>query len=54
MDKPPFSRPAPRSPDTMMDPEGDFDLDDSIDVARHVEELLRRPVDTQWIPHAQS
>lgn len=38
----------------MMDPEGDFDLDDSIDVARHVEELLRRPVDTQWIPHAQS
>ncbi|KAK2536156.1 hypothetical protein Q9233_003365 [Columba guinea] len=43
-----------QNPDTMMDPEGDFDLDDSIDVARHVEELLRRPVDTQWIPHAQS
>ncbi|NXX98914.1 STA5B protein, partial [Centropus bengalensis] len=40
--------------DAVLDPEGDFDLDDTIDVARHVEELLRRPMDSQWIPHAQS
>lgn len=38
----------------MLDPEGDFDLDDTMDVAQHVEELLRRPMDSQWIPHAQS
>ncbi|NXI02723.1 STA5A protein, partial [Pachycephala philippinensis] len=43
-----------QNPDPVLDPEGDFDLDDTIDVARHVEELLRRPVDSQWIPHAQS
>lgn len=43
-----------RSPDAVLDPEGDFDLDDTMDVARHVEELLRRPMDSQWIPHAQS
>ncbi|NWX43816.1 STA5B protein, partial [Steatornis caripensis] len=44
----------PQNPDAVLDPEGDFDLDDTIDVARHVEELLRRPMDSQWIPHAQS
>ncbi|NWX94493.1 STA5B protein, partial [Nothoprocta pentlandii] len=43
-----------QNPDAVLDPEGDFDLDDTVDVARHVEELLRRPMDTQWIPHAQS
>uniref|UniRef100_A0A8C5TRS2 SH2 domain-containing protein n=1 Tax=Malurus cyaneus samueli TaxID=2593467 RepID=A0A8C5TRS2_9PASS len=43
-----------QNPDPVLDPEGDFDLDDTMDVARHVEELLRRPVDSQWIPHAQS
>lgn len=48
------SPPTSRSPDTVLDPEGDFDLDDTMDVARHVEELLRRPMDSQWIPHAQS
>uniref|UniRef100_A0A8C4HTP3 Signal transducer and activator of transcription n=1 Tax=Dicentrarchus labrax TaxID=13489 RepID=A0A8C4HTP3_DICLA len=34
--------------DSMLDADGDFDLDDTIDVARHVEELLRRPVESQW------
>lgn len=34
--------------DTMLDAEGDFDLDDTMDVARHVEELLRRPMASQW------
>lgn len=34
--------------DTGLEPEGDFDLDDTMDVARHVEELLRRPVESQW------
>ncbi|KAG8140045.1 hypothetical protein E2320_002775, partial [Naja naja] len=34
-------------PDSVLDPEGEFDLDDSMDVARHVEELLRRPIDNQ-------
>ncbi|NXN55140.1 STA5B protein, partial [Rynchops niger] len=43
-----------QNPDAVLDPEGDFDLDDTMDVARHVEELLRRPMDSQWIPHAQS
>lgn len=37
----------PRS-DTMLDADGDFDLDDTMDVARHVEELLRRPMANQW------
>ncbi|XP_048416231.1 signal transducer and activator of transcription 5A [Stegostoma tigrinum] len=41
----------PQNPDSMLDPEGDFDLDDTMDVARHVEELLRRPIDNQWLPH---
>uniref|UniRef100_A0A3B4X2Z1 Signal transducer and activator of transcription n=1 Tax=Seriola lalandi dorsalis TaxID=1841481 RepID=A0A3B4X2Z1_SERLL len=34
--------------DSMLDADGDFDLDDTMDVARHVEELLRRPVESQW------
>uniref|UniRef100_A0A3P9KG81 Signal transducer and activator of transcription n=2 Tax=Oryzias latipes TaxID=8090 RepID=A0A3P9KG81_ORYLA len=34
--------------DPILDAEGDFDLDDTMDVARHVEELLRRPVESQW------
>ncbi|XP_069763352.1 signal transducer and activator of transcription 5B-like [Narcine bancroftii] len=41
----------PPNPDSMLDPDGDFDLDDTMDVARHVEELLRRPIDNQWLPH---
>uniref|UniRef100_A0A8C5GTH9 Signal transducer and activator of transcription n=1 Tax=Gouania willdenowi TaxID=441366 RepID=A0A8C5GTH9_GOUWI len=34
--------------DNMLDPDGDFDLEDTMDVARHVEELLRRPMAKQW------
>nr|XP_029480189.1 signal transducer and activator of transcription 5B-like [Oncorhynchus nerka] len=34
--------------DSMLDADGDFDLDDTMDVARHVEELLRRPMENQW------
>ncbi|RXN12830.1 signal transducer and activator of transcription 5B-like protein [Labeo rohita] len=34
--------------DPMLDADGDFDLDDTMDVARHVEELLRRPMESQW------
>uniref|UniRef100_A0A3B3XI36 Signal transducer and activator of transcription n=1 Tax=Poecilia mexicana TaxID=48701 RepID=A0A3B3XI36_9TELE len=34
--------------DNMLDPDGDFDLEDTMDVARHVEELLRRPMANQW------
>ncbi|GAA6082699.1 signal transducer and activator of transcription 5A, partial [Tachysurus ichikawai] len=34
--------------DSMLDGDGDFDLDDTMDVARHVEELLRRPMEGQW------
>ncbi|XP_010841407.1 PREDICTED: signal transducer and activator of transcription 5B [Bison bison bison] len=44
----------PQNPDPVLDNDGDFDLDDTIDVARRVEELLGRPMDSQWIPHAQS
>ncbi|XP_067824987.1 signal transducer and activator of transcription 5B-like isoform X1 [Heptranchias perlo] len=44
----------PQNPDSMLDPDGDFDLDDTMDVARHVEELLRRPIDHQWLPHQQT
>ncbi|XP_036889041.1 signal transducer and activator of transcription 5B [Sturnira hondurensis] len=44
----------PQNPDPVLDTDGDFDLDDTMDVARRVEELLGRPMDTQWIPHAQS
>lgn len=38
----------PSMSDGMLDAEGEFDLEDSMDVARHVEELLRRPIATQW------
>ncbi|KAF3854095.1 hypothetical protein F7725_014783 [Dissostichus mawsoni] len=38
----------PSMSDTMLDAEGDFDLEDTMDVARHVEELLRRPMANQW------
>ncbi|XP_056152645.1 signal transducer and activator of transcription 5B-like isoform X2 [Lampris incognitus] len=38
----------PPMSDTMLDTEGDFDLEDTMDVARHVEELLRRPMANQW------
>ncbi|XP_061079469.1 signal transducer and activator of transcription 5B-like [Conger conger] len=34
--------------DSMLDGDGEFDLDDTMDVARHVEELLRRPMEAQW------
>ncbi|TKS92206.1 Signal transducer and activator of transcription 5B [Collichthys lucidus] len=45
--KPQIKQVVPES-DSMLDAEGDFDLDDTMDVARHVEELLRRPVESQW------
>uniref|UniRef100_A0A672GXS4 Signal transducer and activator of transcription n=1 Tax=Salarias fasciatus TaxID=181472 RepID=A0A672GXS4_SALFA len=49
---PSFSHPSscvyPSMTDTMLDPDGDFDLEDTMDVARHVEELLRRPMANQW------
>ncbi|MED6285029.1 Signal transducer and activator of transcription 5A [Characodon lateralis] len=38
----------PPMADPVLDGDGDFDLDDTMDVARHVEELLRRPVESQW------
>ncbi|CAG5912326.1 unnamed protein product [Menidia menidia] len=38
----------PSISDNMLDPDGDFDLEDTMDVARHVEELLRRPMASQW------
>ncbi|XP_027726114.1 signal transducer and activator of transcription 5A-like [Vombatus ursinus] len=44
----------PQNPDSVLDPDADFDLDETMDVARHVEELLSRPMDSQWIPHTQS
>ncbi|KPP68165.1 signal transducer and activator of transcription 5B-like, partial [Scleropages formosus] len=34
--------------DSMLDGDGEFDLEDTMDVARHVEELLRRPIENQW------
>lgn len=39
---------CPARSDTMLDADGDFDLEDTMDVARHVEELLRRPMANQW------
>ncbi|OBS65275.1 hypothetical protein A6R68_06198 [Neotoma lepida] len=36
----------PQNPDPVLDQDGEFDLDESMDVARHVEELLRRPIDS--------
>uniref|UniRef100_H2ZZY7 Signal transducer and activator of transcription n=1 Tax=Latimeria chalumnae TaxID=7897 RepID=H2ZZY7_LATCH len=50
--QPPYNL-YPSNADSMLDPEGEFDLDDTMDVARHVEELLRRPMDSQWLPHTQ-
>uniref|UniRef100_A0A4W3GRS8 Signal transducer and activator of transcription n=1 Tax=Callorhinchus milii TaxID=7868 RepID=A0A4W3GRS8_CALMI len=44
----------PPHQDSMLDPDGEFDLEDTMDVARHVEELLRRPMDNQWLPHQQT
>uniref|UniRef100_A0A6Q2X3Z5 Signal transducer and activator of transcription n=1 Tax=Esox lucius TaxID=8010 RepID=A0A6Q2X3Z5_ESOLU len=38
----------PQINDPMMDADGEFDLEDTMDVARHVEELLRRPMANQW------
>ncbi|GAA6226516.1 signal transducer and activator of transcription 5B-like [Lates japonicus] len=38
----------PPMSDAMLDADGDFDLEDTMDVARHVEELLRRPMANQW------
>ncbi|XP_027630588.1 signal transducer and activator of transcription 5A [Tupaia chinensis] len=35
----------PQNPDPVLDQDGEFDLDETMDVARHVEELLRRPID---------
>lgn len=40
--------PPPIRSDAILDPDGDFDLEDTMDVARHVEELLRRPMANQW------
>uniref|UniRef100_A0A665X8S9 Signal transducer and activator of transcription n=1 Tax=Echeneis naucrates TaxID=173247 RepID=A0A665X8S9_ECHNA len=45
--KPQIKQVVPDS-DTMLDADGDFDLEDTMDVARHVEELLRRPMANQW------
>uniref|UniRef100_A0A3B3XI13 Signal transducer and activator of transcription n=1 Tax=Poecilia mexicana TaxID=48701 RepID=A0A3B3XI13_9TELE len=45
--KPQIKQVVPDS-DNMLDPDGDFDLEDTMDVARHVEELLRRPMANQW------
>ncbi|XP_006750777.1 signal transducer and activator of transcription 5A, partial [Leptonychotes weddellii] len=36
----------PQNPDPVLDQDGEFDLDETMDVARHVEELLRRPMDS--------
>ncbi|XP_045442210.1 signal transducer and activator of transcription 5A isoform X5 [Pipistrellus kuhlii] len=36
----------PQNPDPVLDQDGDFDLDETMDVARHVEELLRRPMES--------
>uniref|UniRef100_A0A8C7NS96 Signal transducer and activator of transcription n=1 Tax=Oncorhynchus mykiss TaxID=8022 RepID=A0A8C7NS96_ONCMY len=45
--KPQIKQVVPES-DSILDADGDFDLDDTMDVARHVEELLRRPMENQW------
>uniref|UniRef100_A0A2K6JQF4 Signal transducer and activator of transcription n=1 Tax=Rhinopithecus bieti TaxID=61621 RepID=A0A2K6JQF4_RHIBE len=45
----PASHPDPGPsflPDPVLDQDGEFDLDETMDVARHVEELLRRPMDS--------
>uniref|UniRef100_A0A8C1WB64 Signal transducer and activator of transcription n=1 Tax=Cyprinus carpio TaxID=7962 RepID=A0A8C1WB64_CYPCA len=38
----------PSMNDTMLDTEGEFDLDETMDMARQVEEFLRQPMETQW------
>uniref|UniRef100_A0A8D3BJK6 Signal transducer and activator of transcription n=1 Tax=Scophthalmus maximus TaxID=52904 RepID=A0A8D3BJK6_SCOMX len=45
--KPQIKQVVPET-DTILDTDGDFDLEDTMDVARHVEELLRRPMANQW------
>nr|KAF6457149.1 hypothetical protein HJG63_011700 [Rousettus aegyptiacus] len=35
----------PQNPDSALDQDGEFDLDETMDVARHMEELLCRPMD---------
>ncbi len=32
----------------MLDTEGEFDLEETMDMARQVEEFLRQPMETQW------
>lgn len=34
--------------EAMLDTEGEFDLDETMDMARQVEEFLRQPMETQW------
>lgn len=34
------------STDPILDQDGEFDLDETMDVAQHMEELLRRPMDS--------
>ncbi|XP_072524074.1 signal transducer and activator of transcription 5B [Salminus brasiliensis] len=34
--------------DPMLDPEGEFDLEETMDMARQVEEFLRQPSEPQW------
>ncbi|XP_036889228.1 signal transducer and activator of transcription 5A [Sturnira hondurensis] len=36
----------PQNPDLVLDQDGEFDLDETMDVAQHMEELLRRPMDS--------
>ncbi|XP_051522719.1 signal transducer and activator of transcription 5B isoform X2 [Myxocyprinus asiaticus] len=38
----------PSMNDSMLDAEGEFDLDETMDMARQVEEFLRQPMETQW------
>ncbi|XP_049714792.1 signal transducer and activator of transcription 5A isoform X2 [Elephas maximus indicus] len=42
----------PQNPDPVLDQDGEIDLDETMDVARHVEELLRRPMDNLGPPLA--
>ncbi|XP_026133358.1 signal transducer and activator of transcription 5B-like isoform X1 [Carassius auratus] len=38
----------PSMNDSMLDAEGEFDLEETMDMARQVEEFLRQPMETQW------
>ncbi|KAG9267555.1 signal transducer and activator of transcription 5B isoform X1 [Astyanax mexicanus] len=38
----------PTISDPMLDPEGEFDLEETMDMARQVEEFLRQPSEPQW------